>query len=96
MEDIMIFVKYKGRKFEIKVDRTDSIKKIMEKFYIKINREEVERFYTKDKVILIYGDVLLNHDEQSLNKTVNDLELDDDDVLVLNPTEHLLCGKDNN
>ena len=79
---MIIIINYKGRKTELVIDGTDTVKNILEKFYIKINKNENERFYTRDKVILKNGVDLLNTKE-NLCKTRDELDFEEDDNFEL-------------
>ena len=93
---MIIIIKYKGKKKSLEIDVTDTIKKIMEKFFIQIDLNLSKRFYSKDKFIFTFNDILLNDDENSLNKTAEDIGLDDDDNLLLINTEDINPGIQNN
>ena len=83
---------YKGRQYELTIYGTDSVKKILEKFYDKYNWEESKRHYTKEKIILKNGDTLLNNTEENLNKTAAELEFEDDDNLELIDSGKIIWG----
>ena len=89
---MIIFIFYKGRKKELEINKTDTVKGIMEKFFVQENIDVDKRFYTRDKFLLNIGDILLNSDPDNLNKTVDDLQLDDDDMLTLVNTEDMNAG----
>ena len=89
---MIISIFYKGRKKQLEINKTDTVKGIMEKFFVQENIDVDKRFYTKDKFLLNFGDNLLNSDPDNLNKTVNDLQLDDDDLLTLVNTEEMNAG----
>ena len=90
---IIIIIIYKGRKYDLEINEADTVKVIMEKFYNKINLNYNERFYTKDKMIFKFNEVLLNDNEEHLNKTAEELELQDDDGLTLVKTQDINAGK---
>ena len=90
---IIIIIIYKGRKYNLEINEADTVKVIMEKFYNKINLNYNERFYTKDKMIFKFNEVLLNDNEEHLNKTAEELELQDDDGLTLVKTQDINAGK---
>lgn len=90
---MIIIIIYKGRKHELSINGTDNVKQIMEKFYILVN--EGDRFYTKDKVIFKFSDILLNDNEECLNKTADELELMDDDNLTLVRSVDINPGRKN-
>lgn len=89
---MIISIFYKGRKKQLEINKTDTVKGIMEKFFVQENIDVDKRFYTKDKFLLNIGDILLNSDPDNLNKTVDDLQLEDDDMLTLVNTEEMNAG----
>lgn len=93
---MIIIIIYKGRKYELSINGTDNVKQIMEKFYILIGLNEGDRFYTKDKVIFKFSDILLNDNEECLNKTADELELMEDDNLTLVRSVDINPGRKNN
>ena len=93
---MIIIITYKGRKYELSINGTDNVKQIMEKFYILIGLNEGDRFYTKDKVIFKFSDILLNDNEECLNKTADELELMEDDNLTLVRSVDINPGRKNN
>ena len=54
---------------------------------------EEKKFYTKDKIILKFNDAILNEKENDLDKTANELEVQDDDQFTLISTEDINAGK---
>lgn len=88
-----IFIVFKGRKHELNIEKTDNVKRIMEKFYNLINMNENERFYTSDKIIFKSNDTSLNDKEQDLYKTADQIGLMDDDTLTLIKTVEINAGK---
>ena len=90
---ITIIITYKGRKTELEIEETDTVKTIMEKFYNKMNLNQQDRFYTKDKLIFKFGDILLNDNEEGLKKTAEELEFQDDDNFSLTVTKDINAGE---
>lgn len=93
---MILIIIYKGRKHELEINGSDNVKQIMEKFYNLINKNVNERFYTKDKMIFKFNDILLNDNEECLNKTANELELAEDDNLTLISSVEINPGRKNN
>lgn len=90
---MILIIIYKGRKYELEVNGNDNVRMIMEKFYNLINKNFNERFYTKDKMIFKFNDVLLNDNENSLNKTADEWELMEDDNLTLIASKDIVPGR---
>lgn len=91
---IYIILSYKGRKYsDIAISETNTIKEIMNICFDKINKPVNDRFYKRDKILFKFNDRLLNPDEESLNKTANEIEMMDDDNLTLVDTVDINAGK---
>lgn len=91
---VFIILVYKGRKYnDIEINETDNVRQIIDIFYKKLNMPEEKKFYTKDKIILKFNDAILNEKENDLDKTANELEVQDDDQFTLISTEDINAGK---
>lgn len=89
---IIRIVHKNGRKTELEIEGTDTVRQIMEKFYDKINLNMEKRLYDEEKVIFKLGDQLLNSNNK-LNETADNLGLEEDDTLEWVDTESINAGK---
>ena len=90
---IYVIIRFNGRIYwDIEINETDTIKIILDKFYNKISMPQQLRFYEKEKVIFRLGDICLNCDNDSLNKTAEEIEINDDDILDLIRARDLQLG----
>ena len=89
---IIRIVHKNGRKTELEIDGTDTVRQIMEKFYNKISLNMEQRFYAEEKVIFKLGDQLLNSNNK-LNETADNLGLEEDDTLTWLDKESINAGK---
>ena len=91
--NINIIITHKnGRKQNLVITETDTVEKILEKFYNSINHTGT-RYYLRDKVIFKLGDVLLNENQDSLKQTANELQIEDNDMFTWLETETINAGK---
>jgi len=89
---IIRIVHKNGRKTELEIEGTDTVRQIMEKFYDKINLNMEKRLYAEEKVIFKLGDQLLNSNNK-LNETADNLGLEEDDTLEWLDKESINAGK---
>lgn len=90
---IIYIIHTNGRKSELEVCDTDTVRNVMDKFYDKINKPQDKRFYNKEQVIFKNGSNFLNSDEEHLKKTVYELGLEEDDSLEWIVSESINAGK---
>ena len=89
---IIRIVHKNGKKTELEIEGTDTVRQIMEKFYNKISLNMEQRFYAEEKVIFKLGDQLLNSNNK-LNETADNLGLEEDDTLTWLDKESINAGK---
>ena len=96
---VIIIAVYEGRKYSnIEISLTNTVKEIMDICYNninKLNKPQNERFYSRDKILVKFNDSFLNAFESDLNKTAEELGIEDDDALTLLDTESIKSGKNN-
>lgn len=87
---LKIHILYKGRKYDIEINHNDTLRTVMTKAFDKINI--IDKYYTKEKYIFKFGDIILNGNENALNNTVETQEIIEDDTLELIKTEGIKAG----
>ena len=91
--NINIIITHKnGRKQDLVITQTDTVEKILEKFYNSINHTGT-RYYLRKDVIFKMGDILLNENQDSLKKTADELGIENDDMFTWVETETINAGK---
>lgn len=90
---MIIQIFYKQRKYEIEINKTYTVKKILDTFYDKIYQNNEPRYYTFENMIFKFGDDILNQKEEQLNVTAEELDLDDNDNFTLINSKEINPGK---
>ena len=90
---MIIQIFYKQRKYEIEINNTYTVKKILDTFYDKIYDKKEPRYYTFEDMIFKFGDDILNQNEEQLDVTAEELDLDDNDNFTLINSKDIIPGK---
>ena len=85
-----IHILYQGRKYDININPSDTLRTVMTKAFDEIKL--IDKYYTKDKYIFKNGDTILNGNENSLNNTVEKQEIIEDDTLEMIKSEGIKAG----
>ena len=90
---MIIQIFYKQRKYEIEINETYTVKKILDTFYDTIYHNNEPRYYTFKNMIFKFGDDILNQNEEQLDVTAEELDLDDNDNFTLINSNDINPGK---
>ena len=85
-----IFAVYKGYKKEIMVKENESVKSLMTKIFDSYGIED--KIYTNDKYYLVCNNVLLNSSNGPLNKTLQEVGVEEDYSIELRRVVELKMG----
>lgn len=81
MSQITVFILKDGYQREVKVSKTDTVRSLMTKAFDEFNI--TDRYYSKDKYQFTVGVDVLNKDENELNKTLQEQNIEEDAVCCL-------------
>ena len=85
-----IFIEYCGRKKKMKIKENESLKTLMTKIFDLYNI--TDRHYTYDKYRLMYCGIILNSGIDQLNKTLQEVDIMEDDYIILMKTIEINLG----
>lgn len=79
----------KGKQYKEKFDENELIKNVIEKILLKWGMENID--ITPETCTFSYGSKLLN-DQKRLNKTIEDIGLEDDEKIMFHLTTEIRLG----
>ena len=91
MSRFIIFIYYHSHNYELEVNENDSLRSVMTRAFDKIGI--TDKYYTHDKYIFKNGDKDLNSDPNTLNHTLKEEEIVEDDKLELIETAAIDEGR---
>lgn len=81
MSQITVYILFNGYQREVKVSKTDSVRSLMTKAFEEFDISP--KYYGKDKYQLTVGIDVINKDENELNKTLEEVYIEEDAVCCL-------------
>ena len=93
MSKFVVFIRFNDRrKQELEIDPNDSIRSLMTQIFDKFNIPESKRDYCHNKFLLLFNDIILNANEDCLNKTIKEASIEDYDTIDLKECVSLNVG----
>ena len=92
MSKFVVLITFHGRKQELEIDPNDSISNLMTQMFDKFNIPESKRDYYHNKFLLLFNNIILNANEDCLNKTIKEASIEDYDTIDLKECVSLNVG----
>ena len=89
MTIIILLIIYKGKKHEVSYDSSCKLRDFISDITLKYMGKAI---LDKSKCIVKFDDLLLNDNENTLYKTLEDIDLEDDDCITLIKIEDIVAG----